>query len=64
MCFLQLLFRYLIIATIGMALVYVFESVFQLSQTTWLIIGSVWTLIFIYWIVSPMLDENEEKPTN
>lgn len=64
MCFLQVFFRYLIIAIIGTALVYIFESVFQLSQTIWLIVGSIWTLIFIRWIVSPGLDGNEQKTAN
>jgi cell shape-determining protein MreD len=55
---LKVLIRLLFITIIGEIFVYIFESTLQFSQITWIIIGVVWTLCFIPWILWPILREN------
>ena len=63
---LRILFRYLIITIIGtgLVLVFVFESIFHPSQPVWMVIGSIWTLIFMPWIASPAFEERKQKVMN
>lgn len=55
--YLKMIFRFLVMVASGMALVLILERFVDMSPIAWYIMGSIWALCFMYWIVSPVFDD-------
>jgi len=53
----KFLFRFLCIAITGTFLAFIFGLIVSLPNIAWGCFGSIWMLLFMPWVVSPVMEE-------